>query len=1160
MDKAAVKTYAVWARTELVERVTLKAQAFGVCDSNCDDENAQIVNGVVLAPFELAQRRSLIAKVRKDGFERTMEEVAYAWFNRFAAIRFMEVNRYLPSKTRFFTDDSGAFRPQILKDAAQLQEDDLEGLDPAKVYEFKQEGDEALFKYLLALQCNALGKILPQMFPPIPENDYATLLLPDKLLGAESVLGRLISDIPEDDWKDQVQIVGWLYQYYNTVPKAEVFANLKKNVKIEFEKIPAATQLFTPDWIVRYMVENSLGRLWIEGRGKPENADWKYYLDEAKQEPEVEAKLAEIRKKRANISPEEIKCLDPCMGSGHILVYMFDVLIQIYESCGYSAQEAAPLILKNNLFGLDIDKRAAQLAYFAVMMKARQYDKRIFSRGIQPNVFAVVDSNELDAGLFDYFVADEPILKREWNKLVSKMVDARGFGSLIDTSDVDFQPINARLEALKEGSRDVYAYRIERTFVPFVQTAEMLATKFDVVCTNPPYMGGANMNAELADYVKENYPDGKMDLFSCFMERCFEVVKPNGFASLITMESWMFLSRFEKFRKKILSCRSIINMLHMPYLGKGGTSLGINFGTDAVIMNNTKIENYNATYQCITYNETNEEGIPFEFPTVNKRWNITKQESFSKIPGSPVAYWASDICIQLFNNPKLKDFYTIRTGLQTGNNDKFLRYWFEVYCIDIDLNATLDSDFEKKWYPHTKGGSFRKWYGNYEYVVFWQYNGKSIKNEKGASVKGTQYYFSEGITWSHTTSISFSGRLLPEHFIINVESPSIFECAERNYVMGMLNSTVASLLFDVMNSTFHYLAGNVSTIPIKILDNKKVIVSSLVEENIALSKADWDSFETSWDFRRHPLINGEKTLSKAFERWADECKERFETLKRNEEELNRIFIEIYGLGAELSPEVADKDVTVRLADRTRDVKSFISYAVGVLFGRYSLDVEGLAFAGGDWDAAKSEKFRSVPEELQKLIPDLDNIIPICDDDYFPDDITRLFVEFVKWVYGAETLKENLQFIADSLGKKGAPQEAIRSYFQTEFYKDHCQTYQKLPIYWLFDSGKKNGFKALVYLHRYQPDVLARIRTDYVLEQQSRYIAAIEDIKKRLDGATPSERVKLGKELKKFVEQEEEIRGYEEKIHHLADQMIKLDLDDGVKRNYELFKEVLAPIK
>lgn len=1151
MDKNAIKKFAVWARTELIDKVKAKAQQYGVEKDNIINENADEVYGRVLSKTEKTQRKALIYHIKENDYERVMEEIAYTWFNRFCALRFMEVNSYLPDRIRVFTNDNDEFEPQIMTEAIDLE---IDGLDMDKVFEYKNTNNkEELYKYLLTVQCNALGKIMPGMFHRI--SSYAELLLPDRLLNEGSVIDRLIQDISVDDWTEGVQIVGWMYQYWNTEPKDKVFADLKKNIKITKENIPAATQLFTPDWIVSYMVENSLGRLWFEGHPDFDKSEWKYYLDEAEQTEEVQAQLDEIRKEYANIKPEEIKCIDPCMGSGHILCTMFDVLMQIYDSYGYQPKDAVESIIINNIYGLDIDERAKQLAYFSVMMKAVQYDKRFLKREYkqenpalpQPNVYSFQNLH----------VDCDDINNESLKKLAVAFKDADEFGSLTEISDIDYDKTAVALDDFEE---DLTTQDYKEKLSVMYKLAEILNQKYDVVCTNPPYMGGSGMNATLSDFVKKNFPDSKSDLFSCYMEKAYSFAKVSGYTSLITMESWMFLSSFEKLRQKINTSKTIINMVHMPYLGKGGTSLGINFGTAAVITKNSRIANYSAQYEYTVYYETDDEGVPFVFPTINERWKTAKQENFSKIPGSPVAYWVSENFIRAFENKKLSDYALARNGMKTGDNGEFVRIWWEVTGDKIGLeldNYSRAIESNKKWFPYNKGGEYRKWYGNNDCIVNWENGGQRVIGNAKQEKRNVQDYpielkFKPLVTWSLITSSTPSFRY-KEYCINDIAGMSFWDTSNLDmlyYLLGICNCKFAFLVLKMIAPTINFQAGDIARIPILCKEQKKEIVDTIVEQNITLSKTDWDSFETSWDFEKHPILNGENTIEKAFKKWSVECENRFNTLKANEEELNRIFIDIYGLQDELTPEVEDKDVTVRKVDLQRDIKSLISYAVGCMFGRYSLDTDGLAYAGGEWDESKYTTF----------IPDKDNIIPICDDEYFKDDVVGLFVKFIEKVYGVDTLEENLRFIADALGGKGTPKDVIRNYFLNDFYADHCKTYQKRPIYWLFDSGKKNGFKCLIYMHRYRFDTVMRIRTDYVHEQQSRYRTAIEDLQQRLTDASTSERVKLNKQLSKIQAQADEIHEYEEKIHHLADKQITIDLDDGVKNNYELFKDVLSKIK
>lgn len=1123
MNKTAIKNFAVSARVTLIQAVTQKAFEYEVTEGGRNDPMQTSVNGQSLTAVERSQRSQLIAHINANGFEQTMEEAAYTWFNRFIAMRFMEVNNYLPLHTRIFSDEYGNFKPEVLTDAVNLE---IEGLDKEFVLKLlENQENERLYQYIIITQCNALYNGLPEMFERI--GSWTELLFPKNLLRDDSVIAHMVKDIPEEDWQDQVQIIGWLYQYYNTEPKDKVFADLKKNIKISTESIPAATQLFTPDWIVRYMVENSLGRLWAEGHGKPENADWKYYLEEAEQEDFVKAELEKMRAEYRKIQPEQIKIIDPCMGSGHILVYAFDVLMDIYTSCGWSERDAAKSILQNNLYGLDIDLRAYQLAYFSVMMKARQYNRRILNLDNQPHLANFTNIMGVDANMLSGIT----------QQFVEQFQFANNYGSLMKiTASADFDEVVSEFET-KIGLSSEQLKMMFRIY-------KILSQEYDVVCTNPPYMGGSGMNTTLADYVKKNYPDSKSDLFACFMEKCGRFVKPNGFYAMITQHAWMFLSSYEKLREK-LKMHTIVNMAHLgarAFDEIGGEVVQ----TTAFVSYGRQISDFKGTYVRLVdiIGEWQKEA---EYRSGNHRYTA-KQENFSKIPGSPVAYWVSENWFRAYDiGIRLGDIGTASEGVKTGDNNKFLRLWFEVSKIKFSFCGKW---IDKKWIPHSKGGEFRKWYGNLEYAINWLNNGEKIKSSKNSGMQGKTMYFKNVLCWSKITSKGTSLRYMPENCLFDSGSPAYRSNHHLFYVLAFVN-TIGGILLSAINPTLNCQVGDIKGLPLIVDEEKESIVNTIVKENIVLSKADWDSFETSWDFERHPLINGEKTLAKAFEKWEQDCEQRFNTLKANEEELNRIFIEIYGLQDELTPEVEDRDVTVRKADLTRDIKSFISYAVGCMFGRYSLDNDGLAYAGGEWDANK----------YKTIIPVKDNVLPICDDDYLESDLTGKIVEFVGKVYGEETLEENLKFIARALGTKGdTPREVIRNYLLNGFYADHCKIYQKRPIYWLFNSGKKHGFKALVYMHRWEKTTVATVRTDYVHELQERYRTQLSMLGEQMEQAVQSERVKLKKRQEKLTAQLDEINTYEEKVHHIADSMIDIDLDDGVKVNYAKFADILEKIK
>ena len=1170
MDKNAIKKFAVWARTELITRVSLKGVEYGITEDNMEDVNADSVDGKVLTADEKKQRQALIAEINDKGYKQVMEGVAYTWFNRFSALRFMEVNGYLSSHVRVFTDEENNFKPQIITEAIHLN---LDGLDMEKVYELKDaEKTEELYKYLLIVQCNALNKILPGMFQKIA--DYTELLLPDNLLREGSVIQQMIELIPEDDWKDAVQIIGWLYQYYNSEKKDDVFAALKKNVKITKENIPAATQLFTPDWIVRYMVENSLGRLWLEGHPdvkeqllpteeeqsayaagnrEPEDTKWHYYLEEAEQESEVQAQLAEIHKEYAALTPDQLKVIDPCSGSGHVLAYMFDVLMKIYESYGYTTREAVSSIVENNLYGLDIDDRAAQLAYFAVMMKARQYDRRFFSRGIQPHVYAIVESNHVDKFAVDYFCNGDMKFTAAMDTIIKELHDAKEYGSILTVTPQDWFALYDRFAEITE---DINMFRevALKEVLPLVQVAEALAQKYDVVVTNPPYMGSRKgMNPKLKKFVEKNYPDSKSDLYTCFIEKSLDLAGSDRFIGLVTQQSFMFTDDYKELRAKLIKNNTFTNMVHLGADAFPEMNGEVVQTSAFVFFSKAALTKYYAKFVRLVDYACEDKITEFTDKT-NHYYSCS--EDFAGIKATPFSYWLSEkmrksflvgIPFENYGNPK--------AGITTGENDRFMRAWTEVAFNKIGIGFNSVEDFhasEKLYIPYNKGGKQVRWYGNNDYVLMFDSYYYNVLANQGNHLPSRQYYCQKCITWSDISGRSFAARYCNNGAVFDVKGSCGFP-SEDNYwlAIAFLNSKLTPKYIDSLNPTTTTQVGDLKRMPvIEPTQEEKMAIETSAKKCVEISKNIYDSSEISWDFQHHPLLCKVPAIAEAFDQWQTECDNRFNQLKANEEELNRIFIDIYGLQDELTPEVEDKDVTVRKADLGRDIRSFISYAVGCMFGRYSLDVDGLAYAGGEWDASKYASFAA----------DKDNIIPICDDEYFDDDIVGLFVEFVKTVYGENTLDENLKFIADALGGKGQPKDVIRNYFLSDFYSDHCKIYQKRPIYWLFDSGKKNGFKALIYMHRYQPDTIARIRTDYVHEQQARYRTAIADLEQRIANASTGERVKLNRKLARLQAQDTELRNYEEKIHHLADQMISIELDDGVKKNYAIFQDVLAKIK
>ena len=1178
MDKSAIKNFATSARNKLIEGVIQKSYEFGISDKEIkqienlpDGVRLEINNEYkYLTNSEAKNREKLIEQIESKGFSQVIEEVAYTWFNRIIAIRFMEVNDYLPTGVRVLSsEEKSKTEPDAVTNAHELIEE-LE-LNRDVVFKYQDNNDsEGLFKYILIKQCNALGNIMPVMFEKI--EDYTELLLPDNLLVEGSVVRDLVTNISEEDFKEQVEIIGWLYQYYISEKKDEVFADLKKNKKITKENIPAATQLFTPDWIVKYMVENSLGRLWLEGHPNEElQSSWKYYLEEAKQEPDVEKELEKIREESKNLSPEDITVLDPSMGSGHILVYTFDVLYQIYLSAGYSEREIPRLILEKNIYGLDIDDRAGQLSYFALMMKARSYSRRIFRdmerSPISLNVCSIQESNGLTNEDIDYFANGYESLKKDVEYLVEVFTDAKEYGSILEVKEVDFERIENRLKDIKEDIANLLnrdnRERILDAFNSIVKQAKVISKKYNVCITNPPYMGSKGMNSSLINIVNDKYKDSKSDLFAVFIERGVKYTLQFGYVSMVTMQSWMFLQSYEQLRNKMIKNYPIINLLHMDNM-----VMGIAFGTSATIFRKGLTVDYKGFYTNIKLSDINSQGIPLEFPIRKNRINTCRIKLFKSIPGSPIVYWFSQNTIKLFEKQdKVKSLINPRIGLISGDNNRFLRYWYEVIenKIGIGINNINESvNSKSKWFPYHKGGEYRKWYGNLYYVVNWENDGYEMKYENSMNGRvrshnyNGDYSFKTGITWSSVTSGKFSCRYSPQGFMFDAAGPLCYVEDEKNIwiILGYLSSSVAKYFLDAMNPTINMHPGYLSSLPyINMEECKNIRVDKVVQENINLAKKDWDLFENSWNFKKHPIIEFKSNnIENSFNNWSKFTEKQFNQLKANEEELNRIFIDIYGLQDELTPEVEDKDITIRKADRERDIKSFISYAVGCMMGRYSLDEEGLAFAGGEFDINKYKTFKA----------DKDAIIPITDAEYFEDDIVSKFVEFVKVVFGEESLEENLNYIADTECFKRKANESsrdcLRRYFLKGFMEEHLKIYQKRPIYWMFDSGKQNGFKALIYMHRYNESMVAKIRTDYLHTLQRKYESEIDRLDNDMNSEVVSTKEKATAKKRKEALQKQlvECVAYDQVIAHVANQRIGIDLDDGVKVNYQKFQGVEVP--
>ena len=1189
MNKTAIRNFAIWARNKLIADIEYRAGLMGITSEGINDalpqstRETQFFDIGTAEPYAISgnaikQRASLVNAINQKAHETDyataykyiIEGVAYTWFNRLIAVRFMEVNDYLASHIRVLSSESGKMEPDLVTTPfdAELQFTDAE---KQEIIRLKNDNElDECFRMLFIKQCNALNEILPALFERT--SDYTEVLLNISAIDKEGVVYHLVNDIPEEDFNieqgGQVEIIGWMYQYYNTEPKNEAFA---KDGKITKEEIPAVTQLFTPDWIVRYMVENSLGRIWVEGHPNDTlKAGWKYYLDEAEQEADVQAKLDEIRSEYAKLNPEDIHFIDPCMGSGHILVYAFDVLIQIYTSAGYSERDAARSILENNLYGLDIDDRAYQMAYFAVMMKARQYNRRILSADTPCHVYSIQDSNSVNRNQLKYFGADLSEIEKndamnQITGLLDTFKDAKEYGSILDVENYNWDLLRRFVDkASEEGQISLETIGLDDTkdrLNLLIAIGETMARKYEVVFTNPPYMNKKSMSPKLNSYLIEHFDKSRNDLFAVFVEKAEKMANVNGIYSMIVQSVLLFSSGFEKLREQWLSNR-IINLIHLGARAfddiNGEVVQTCSFST----INAKTLVGYKSKYYRVTdYIGEKEKELAF-LKGVNSY--ISCQDEYRHIPGLPIAYWLNKQVLEMFDNNSLGQFADPRQGLSTSDNDRFLRLWFEVSNNNFIINCSSHENSEvtdEKWYPYNKGGSYRKWYGNMDYVINWQHDGVELrawadwlnkhKTPMGRLVS-KEYYFKRGLSWSALTSGNISFRYTPKGFLFDSKGPMCFPFDESkvDYIFALLNSTVVMMFLKLLSPSLDFNQGPIRKIP--FIDNNEYSerIHEFVTKNVYQSKKDWDSFENSWDFFKHPVIKGDtmgRLIADKYKEWEAECDNRFNQLKANEEELNRIFIDIYGLQDELAPEVEDKDVTVRKADLQRDIKSLLSYAVGCMFGRYSLDVEGLVYAGGEWDASKYKTF----------IPDADNILPITDEEYFEDDIVGLLIVWLKKVYGEDTLEQNLDFIAQALGNKGnSSREIIRNYFVNDFFKDHCQTYSvtgsgKRPIYWLFDSGKQNGFKALIYLHRYNADTIGNLRVDYLHRMQRVYESEIGRMQDMIDHTTNSREVGAAtKRKEKLQKQLKECRDYDEKIGHLALARTELDLDDGVKYNYK----------
>lgn len=1200
MDKSKIRFFATWARKALIEGVKYRAYSLGIEKDYI--RNIEEVQGgfrVEGRPEIFKEspkhRNELIKEIEKKGFDNVIDEVAYTWFNRLIALRYMEVNDYLPSGIRVLSSElKGKADPDIISRVGEVVEE--LNLDAEYIYALVDIGNnsarEQLYRYLLVKQCNELGNIIPWLFEKI--EDYTELLLPNNLLDESYVIRRLCFDIDEESWKDEVEIIGWMYQYYISEEKDRVFEGLKKNVKITKENIPAATQLFTPKWIVKYLVENSIGSLWIQGHGNSNlGKELEYYVGQGNQNWKAQEVIYKIKVKRSELTPEGIKVLDPCMGSGHILVYAFEVLYKIYVSAGYSEREIPRKILENNIFGLDIDGRSVQLGAFALIMKARQYNRR-FLRDIERtplnlNVASVEESNGISMEAIEYFAGHNDALRGDLNYLASKFQDAKEYGSILEVKDINFYGLEKRLKELNQNNSIIFTEYLDALndkLPKMIKQGRIMSKKYEVVITNPPYMGLRGANETLARYLADKFPVSKHDMFSVFMEVCNRYLMEDGIYAMINQHSWMFLSSFLELRNRLLNESCFINMIHL-----GSKAFEENVGTIvqnvAFVNQKSVIPEYvtrivDVTKECSTL-EKAEKVKEVSSGAENGALYETDLKKLLAIPSRSFAYWVNENILNIFvSMDRFEAMAKPRQGMATSDNKRFLRDWYEVDINKVNFCAKDSeeaSQSKKKWFPYNKGGEFRKWFGNNRYLINWENNGAEVKDyaaklykSYSRTIKNEEFYFKSGLTYTFISE-DMGVRYSPEGFIFDVAGSSIFfyDKGIEKLMLAFLCSKVSNMFMDIMNPTFNIQVGDLKNIPLSpnIFDDKVIEkVDLLVDENIKISEDEWDSYETSWNFKTHPFLRGINKgnnilLKNQFESWSKEREKAIEIVKANEEKLNEIFINIYGLTKELEPQVNEKDVTLRKADLKDDIKAFISYAVGCIFGRYSAHKNGIVFAGGDinsrWDFDNCRINVDGTWEKASFMPKEDNILIITEGEYLEGDVVSSFIDFVGSIFGKEYLEENLSFIAGALTMKDneTSREAIRRYFIKDFYKDHLKIYAKKPIYWLIDSGKNDGIKGLIYVHRYDEATIARFRIEYLLELEKYYEREINRLSviSNSDNYTSKERAEAKKQRDKLKKQLNELEEFDTVVAYFADEHVPLNLDEGIKVNYDKFQAV-----
>lgn len=1176
MNKAKLKSYAPQARKDFIAAVMARANLLGISEKNGELEIAPsekrgdvtLIAGQAWPANVHEQRERLIKRMQKIGAGETAEAIAYTWFNRFAALRFMEIHDYLGHGHRVLCSREGGL-PEILTHATELA-GVLPGLNAQQIADMKLAGnkDGELYRLLLVAQCNALSNAMPFLFERI--DDESELLLPGNLERTDSVIAKLVEAIPEEDW-NEVEVIGWLYQFYISEKKDEVIGKVVKS-----EDIPAATQLFTPNWIVQYLVQNSVGRLWLMANPQSTLAQaWPYYITPAEQTPEVQDQLdaliqTRVREDGDTLNPESITVLDPACGSGHILVVAYDVLKAIYLERGYQPRAIPRLILEKNLFGLDIDDRAAQMAGFALLMKARADDRRLFTAtddagNLQPpklNVLSLQESKGLSVDELTTHLAPFQVQRATIIALVETFEHAKTFGSLIQIPYAlkTHLAVLPEVLALVKQSGDMYATAAADDLLPLVQQAQVLVMQFDAVVANPPYMGNKYLAPALKSFLKDNYKGYEKDLFSAFMIRDLSLTKSSGQLGFMSPFVWMFISSYEELRQHFIEQATLTTLIQLEYSGFDGATVPICTFT---LAKHHAGDFFGSFIRLSNFRGAEQQG-PKTLEAIqnpNCGWFFNaKPDGFKRIPGSPVAYWIPEETFAAFAvGAPLEKIGDARNGMTTGDNGRFLRRWSEVNFRKTEVPSIGKPSENKKWVPYNKGGEFRKWYGNNDFVVNWAQEGRELHSFQNSVIRNPSYYFKPCITWTLLSSSYFGARLNTGGGVFDVNGMSFFTNNDE-YVLAFLLSKVAFSFLRIINPTLAFQVGDIQKLPlldIKSEDREKIERNA--KQAISLSQFDWDSFETSWGFKEFFLIDLSSKSSKldlSWEVWKKFCDANEKLLKAIEEENNRIFINAYGLQNELTPDVPVDQVTLVRADREKDCQRLISYAIGCMMGRYSLDEPGLIYAHAGNVGFDATRYKTFPA-------DADGIIPITDELWFEDDAANRIREFILAVWPAPTFEENMAWLAESLGTKGneTPAETIRRYLASSFFKDHLQTYKKRPIYWLFSSGRQGAFQALVYLHRYHEGTLARMRAEYVVPLTGKMQSRIEMLEKDKDAASSTAaRNKLAKQIESLKKKHVELLAYDEKLRHYADMRISLDLDDGVKVNYGKFGDLLAEVK